>query len=198
MGRSTVQDLIARGQNRNDYNNTGIDSNGKWIDAFNAALQDLVNDLNITAPLSINFVNGTREYDLPEDFSEIRELWDAFNLPSTKRRFYDQQLYGFYPGFLEGYFILFKGSGYVIDLYPYLNTQTFNGIYVRYPALLSVSDLTQRPEVPTVGEDALIDYAVMIALRNNNLLGEAREVQKDYERGRKKIQDAASRATIGW
>lgn len=199
MGRSTVSELITRGQNRNDYNNTGIDSTSKWVDAFNSALQDLVNDINITEPFQINFVNGTREYALPDDYFEIRELWDQFNCPASKRRYYDQQLFGFYPGYLEGYFILFKGGNYVIDLYPYNSTQTFNGIYTRYPELLTVSDvLTQRPEVPTVGEDALIDYAVMVALRNNNLLGEAKTVQQDYEAGRKRIRDAAARAANGW
>lgn len=198
MGRSSVNALIARGMNRNDYNNTGIDTPAKWVDAFNAALGDMVNDLNITDTLTIPFVNGTREYDLPDDFFEIRELWDQFNCPSTKRRYYDQQLYGFYPQYLEGYFVLFKGGKYVIDLYPYNTDQTFQGIYVRYPALLSISNLDALPEVPTVGEDALIDYAVMIALRNNNQLAQAKTVQQDYEAGRKKIRDAAARATIGW
>lgn len=198
MGRSTVANLIARGQSRNDYNNTGIDTPSKWVDAFNAALQDLVSDINLTETLTIPFVKGTREYDLPADFFEIRELWDGFNCKSTKRRYYDQQLFGFYPTLFEGYYVLFKGSGYVIDLYQYNADQTFQGIYVRYPALLSAGSVdTQRPEVPTVGEDALIDYAIMIALRNNNLLGEAKTVQQDYERGRKKIQDAAQRALLG-
>lgn len=198
MGRSTVQDLIARGQNRNDYNNTGIDSNAKWVDAFNSALQDLVNDIALTDQFFINFVQGTREYDLPSDFYELRELWDAFNLPSFKRRFYDQNQFGFFPADVQGYFILFRGVNYTIDLYPYNTTQTFRGIYVRYPRLLSVGELTAQPEVPTIGEDALIDYAIMTALRNNNLIGEANKIEVKYERNRKKIQDAVARAGVGW
>lgn len=198
MGRSTIQELITRGQNRNDYNNTGIDTNSKWIDAFNAALQDLTNDLSITELLTINFIPGIREYDLPADFFEIRELWDGFNCKAEKRRYYDQQLFGFYPQYLEGYYVLFKGDKYVIDLYPYNAAQTFQGIYVRYPAVLNIATIaTQRPEVPTIGEDALIDYAVMTALRNNNLLGEAAAVEARYETGRKKIRDAAQRALLG-
>lgn len=198
MGRSTVAELITRGQNRNDYNNSGIDTTGKWVDAFNAALQDLVSDININTPFSVNFIQGTREYALPDDFHEIIELWDGYSCKATKRRYYDQQLYGFYPSSLEGYYILFKGSGYFLDLYPYNANQTFNGIYVRYPELLVATNaMTQKPEVPTVGEDALIDYAIMTALRNNNLLGEAAAVEAKYEAGRKKIRDAASRALQG-
>lgn len=198
MGRSTVQDLISRGMNRNDYNNTGIDSPGKWVDAFNSALQDLVNDICLTSPLTVNFIQGTRQYDLPDDFYEMRELWDGYNCPSSKRRYYDQQLFGFYPTDLQGYYILFQGDRYTIDLYQYNANQTFNGIYVRYPDLLSVSNLDAQPEVPTIGEDALVDYAVMIALRNNNLLGEAKTVEQNYERTRRKIQDAVARAGAGW
>lgn len=198
MGRSTVSQLIARGQQRNEYNNSGVDTNAKWVDSFNACLQDLASDLSIIETIQINFVQGTREYDLPENFFEMVELWDGFNCKSSKRRFYDQDLYGFYPGYLQGYYILFKGSKYVIDLFPYNASQTFRGIYVRYPALLSVTDiLTQKPEVPTIGEDALIDYAIMMALRNNNLIGEAEDVQAMYEMNRKKIRDAAQRALLG-
>ncbi len=199
MGRSSVAALIARGQNRNEYNNTGIDTNSKWVDAFNAALQDLVSDINIIEPLQIPFVDGTREYALPADFFELQELWDGFGCPSSKRRYYDQILNGFYPTSLQGYYIIFKGSGYFIDLYQYSASQTFNGVYIRYPALVTLgTDIAQQfPEVPTIGEDALIDYAIATALKNNNLLGQAATVMNDYESGRKKIRDAAARAMIG-
>lgn len=199
MGRSTVAALIARGQNENRYNNVGIasQSNAKWIDWFNAALQDLASDINLTADLSISFVQGTREYDLPADFMEIRELWDGFGCATTKRRYYDQ-IYGFYYNTPEGYYVRFVGDKYTIDLYQYNSDQVFNGIYIRYPALLTVADQsTQVPEVPTIGENALIYYAISKAMDANNQRGQAQSYMGMYEQERKKIRDAAGRALIG-
>lgn len=195
MGRNTVAALIARGKNRNDYNNSGIDTDGKWVDAFNAALQDLAIDINLTGQLTISYVSGTSQYDLPDDFIELRELRDGFSCPITKRRYYDQNSFFRFP---QGYFILFNGTNYVIDISDFNANQTLSGIYTRYPAALDPTNTTQIPEIPTIGEDALIDYAVMISLRNNNQLGQASSVQQEYETGRKKIRDAAARAALGW
>lgn len=198
MGRSTVSELIARGQNRNDYNNTGINTNAKWIDAFNAALQDLVEDINLTGTFTINFVAGTREYDLPTDFFELLELDDTnFRMPVPKRRFYN--VTGeHYSNWLQGYYVLNQGDNYVLDLFEYTTNNTFTGLYTRYPAVLGGTDvLTQKPEIPTIGEDALIYYAIAIALRNNNQPGQAQDIERKYERERMKIRDAAQRAFIG-
>ena len=196
MGRSTVTELIARGKNQNDYNNTGIDTDGKWVDYFNDALQDLVSDINLTGTLQVSFVNGTREYNLPADFFELTELWDGFGCLVPKRRFYDQ-IYGSFYNTPQGYYIRFEGSGYTIDLYQYNSNQTFNGIYNRYPAKLSESVLTANPEVPTVGENALTYYAISKSLRANNQPGQAIAMEQKYEQERKKIRDAAARALVG-
>lgn len=193
MGISTVEALIIRGQNQNDYNNTGIDTNGKWVDAFNAALQDLVSDINLTATLAINFVAGTREYDLPDDFFELQELRDSFKCRVQKRRTYDP-----YLTCVQGYWIMNRGSNYAIDLFEYDYNETFTGLYTRYPATLVVANIaTQKPEIPTIGENALIYYAISKALRANNQLGQAQVLEASYEMERRKIRDAAARAMMG-
>lgn len=196
MGRSTVSELISKLRNRNDYNNTAVDTDAKVIEGFNAALQDLSSDLNLTEQISIPFVTGTREYDLPDDFLDIYELRDGFGLIVEPRRFYSE-VYGYGYRYPQGYFILNKGINYVIDLFEYTSDQTFSGLYKRYPATLSVANLTDRPEVPTIGEDALIEYAIMIALRNNNQLGQAQIIEQRYEALRKKIRDVAQRQLAG-
>jgi len=194
MGRSTVFDLIARGMNRNEYNQTGIDTPAKWIDAFNAALQDLTEDIGLEASTTILFDPSQREYTLPDDYFEVKEMYDGFGCPVNKRRLYDYNYW-----FPQGYYILNKGANYVIDLFDYNSAQTFTLLYIRYPAQLALADYQiLKPEVPTIGEDALIEYAIMIALRNNNQLGQAQVVEERYERLRKKIRDARYRATVGW
>lgn len=197
MGRSTVAELIVRGQNENRYNNVGIasQSNSKWVDWFNAALQDLAGDIGLTSNLTINLVQGTREYDLPEDFMELNGLWDSFTCKVPKRRYYDQQ-YGY--SMPQGYYVLFRGDKYVIDLWEYNSDQVFTGTYSRYPALLSVAaQLSQHPELPTIGENALIYYAISKAMDANNQRGQAQSYMQMYEQERKKIRDAAARALIG-
>lgn len=195
MGRSSVSELISRGQNQNDYNNSGIDTPGKWVDYFNDAMQDLVSDINLTAKLQISFVNGTSEYNLPSDFFELIELWDGFGCRIPKSRFLDQT-YGGYD-ITNGYYIRFNGSSYTIDLNQYNADQTFNGVYNRYPAKISAADLTASPEVPTIGENALIYYAISKSLRANNQPGQAMSMEQMYEKERKKIRDAAARAMVG-
>ena len=193
MGISTVQQLIVRGSSQNDYNNSGIDTNAKWVDAFNTALQDLVSDINLTGSLSISFVAGTREYDLPDNFFELQELRDSFKCRVGKRRTYDP-----YFGCPQGYWIMNRGSNYAIDLYEYSSDETFTGIYTRYPAALAVADIaTQKPDIPTIGENALIYYAISKALRANNQLGQAQALEASYEMERRKIRDAAARAMMG-
>lgn len=194
MGRSTVAELITRGMNRNDYNNTGIDSPSKWIDAFNAALQDLAEDIGLQSTTTITFNPSQREYALPDDYFEIMEMYDGFNCLVNKRRLYDYDY-----SLPQGYYIINKGANYAVDLLEYNSPQTFTVLYLRYPALLALVNVqTQKPEVPTIGEDALIEYAIMIALRNNNQIGQSQVVEERYERLRKKIRDARYRAVMGW
>jgi len=196
MGRSTTADLIARGKNQNSYNNSGIETTGQWVDGFNSALQDLVSDINLTDNLSINFVTTQNEYPLPADFFELLELSDGFSWAVPKRRTYNYNYYNY--NWFQGYYILNRGSNYVIDLQNYNSNQTFNGIYIRYPVRLTVAgSQTEQPEVPTVGEDALIYYAISKALRNNNQTGMAIEMERKYEVERRKIRDAAARTLVG-
>lgn len=198
MGRSTVQELITRGMNMNDYNNTAIDSTGKWLDAFNAALQDLVEDINLSNTVTINFIPGTREYDLPDDFFEMQELNDNnFLMPVPRRQHYNISG-GNWSNWIQGFWILNKGTNYVLDLFDYTSAQTFTALYTRYPVKLDITLTTsQKPEVPTIGEDALLYYAISRALRNNNQPGQAQDVERKYEFERRKIRDAAQRTSIG-
>lgn len=189
MGASTVAALIARGQNQNEYNQTGIDSSGKWVDYFNDALQDLADDLLILAPLTITLIPDTREYDLPEDFLQLHTFTDN-SYPVSKRRTYEDI-------WCQGYWIMNKGSKYVIDLVNYSGTATLSGLYQRYAALLPSDVLTVKPEVPTMGENALIYYAISKGLRNNNFPGQSQEVEGKYERERQKIRNAAYRSMYG-
>lgn len=184
MGVSTVQQLIAKGQAENAYNNSGISTPNQWMDFFNDALRDLVDDLSLIKVGTINFVNETREYDLISDYYALITLNDAQNTRTVKRRHYDQQ----YPA---GYWVFNRGSKHVIDLHRYNSDQTFTYMYQAYPkALATVSDV---PEVPNVGERALIYYALSKALRNNNQVGMANEMEEKYERERMKIRTAAAR-----
>jgi hypothetical protein len=62
MGTSSTAQLIARGKAENGYNNSGISGDPAWIDFFNDALRDLVEDLNIIDVLpSLVYTAGTRE-----------------------------------------------------------------------------------------------------------------------------------------
>lgn len=194
MGRSTIQTLIARGQSWNSYNNTGIDSNGLWLDAFNAALADLVEDIGLVGTTTISYVNGTTTYDLPDDYFEVTQVLDSGGYPIFKRQYETEP----FPCF-NSYFIKDIGTNYQIVFDDRNSTETLTVNYIRYPTLLLITQLsTQRPEVPTVGEDALIYYAISKALRNNNQIGQAMQVDQDYERERRKIRDAKYRAIAGW
>jgi hypothetical protein len=188
MGVSTTQQLINKAKNENSYNNSGLSSDGTFIDFFNDALNDLVDDLSLEETLTINFVVGTREYDLPANFYALPLMSDANKYRVTKRRNYDQQ----YP---PGYWVMNRGSKYIIDLYNYTSAQTFTGLYQRYPVALTLAGIaTEKPEVATVGERALIYYALSKALRNNNQVEQAMEMEKKYESERLKIRTAAMKA----
>lgn len=194
MGRSTVAELITSGQAQNSYNNSGINTNALWIDAFNRALRDLVEDIGLVGSTTIDYITGTTEYDLPSDFFEVNQVVDAGNYPIRKRQFEIEP----YPC-ANSYYIKDIGSVYKIVFDERNSDETLTINYIRYPALLSVANyLSQKPEVPTVGEDALIFFALDKALRNNNQPGQAQEMEQKYERERKKIRDAKYRAMAGW
>lgn len=193
MGRSTTKQLITRGQAENAYNNSGISTNGQWIDFFNDALADLVDDLYLTKAITINFdpLVSARQYDLPDDFFSLELLNDANQCPVSKRRYYEQQ-------YAPGYWILNNGDKYICDLYSYTAAQVFTGLYARYPTLLTLGGIdSEKPEVPTVAEKALPFYAIAKALRNNNQPGQAAEYDKHYEVERLKIRNAAARSRGG-
>lgn len=194
MGRSTVAALIARGQNMNSYNNSGISTTAMWIDAFNAALQDLAPDIGLQEQYTIPYVLGTTVYDLPTNYLEVDQLTDSGSYPLRKRDHLNQP----FP-LWDSYYIFDAGSNYKIDFGDRNSNENLILNYTRYPDLLAVADyLTQNPEVPTVGEDALIFFAVSRGLRNNNQVGMANELEQKYEQERKKIRDAKYRAMAGW
>lgn len=194
MGRSTVAELIARGQNWNSYNNTGIGTSALWIDAFNSALKDLVEDIGLKGTSTISYVNGTTSYDLPDDFFEAVQVVDSGQYPIWKRE-YELEPFACY----NSYYIKDIGSNYQVVFDDRNTTETLTLSYIRYPALLAIANVsTQKPEVPTIGEDALIYYAISRSLRNNNQSGMAAEMESKYEYERKKIRDAKYRAAAGW
>lgn len=195
MGRTPISGLIARGQNQNSYNNSGIDTPAKWVDAFNAALQDLVQDIGLRAFVEINYVPGTTSYQLPNDFFEIEQVWDDFMCRYYPRQDIDPSIWNYGP---YGYTISFDGSRHNIDFGSDISSTKFRIYYIRYPAQLTTTNMNDdQPEVQTIGENALIYYALAQALRNNNQPGQAAGLEQKYEVERKKIRDAAQRARIG-
>jgi hypothetical protein len=187
MGASTTAQLITKGRAENGYNNSGISGNSQWVDFFNDALRDLVEDLCIEQTGTITFVTTTREYDLPDDYYAINIMNDGSRSRVSKRRNYDAD----WP---EGYWIFNRGGNYVIDLYNFMSAQTFTFTYQAYaPELVLGNITTEKPSVPSVGEKALIYYAIAKALSNNNQLGQADFYYKLYEAERKKLRNAVAR-----
>ncbi|MBB6731887.1 hypothetical protein [Cohnella zeiphila] len=195
MGRTPISGLIARGQNQNSYNNSGIDTPAKWVDSFNAALQDLVQDIGLRAMVEIPYVPGTTSYQLPDDFFEVEQVWDNFWCRFYPRQDIDPAIWNYGP---YGFDISFDGTHHNIDFGTDISSTTFRVYYIRYPALLTTSNINvDTPEVPTIGENALILYAIAKGLRNNNQPGQATNLEQMYENERKKIRDEAQRRRIG-
>lgn len=188
MGDATVRQLINRAKNMNGYNNSGIATDAVWVDFFNAALVEMTDDLNLEETYIINFVPGTREYDLPSNFYALSVIFDQNGSAVAMRRNYNQR----YPA---GYWVLNKGDRRVLDLYEYTQPLTFNLLYRRYPKPLTYSDIaTQKPEVPTAGEIALCYKAIYFACLNNNQIGQAEFFDSLYQKERVNIKTAVSRA----
>jgi hypothetical protein len=113
------------------------------------------------------------------------ELYDGNKCPVKARETYMQQ----YPA---GYYVMYRGSKYVLDLYNYMSSQTFTGLYQRYAkTLANTSDI---PEIPTAAEKVLPFYAIAKALMNLNQQDEAALYEAKYEAERKKLRTAAARA----
>lgn len=83
-----------------------------------------------------------------------------------------------------------RGNKYVIDIRKPSPTN-LTIVYQRYPNVLT--GMSDVPEVPAVGEMALVYYAIGKSLRNNNQIGQAQEIERKYERERMKIRNAVSR-----
>jgi hypothetical protein len=182
MGASTVADLIAKGKSQNAYNNSGIKTDSVWIGHFNDALRDLADDLNTEDSTSLVYDGTISTMDLPDDYYELVDLNTDSGSPIYKRRSM--------PSRSSGYWILYRGNKWVLDIQGY-SAQSFELIYNRYSAeLTAVGDY---PEIPPTGEMALVYYAIEKGLRNNNQVGQANEMQVQYERERKKIRTAIAR-----
>ncbi|MET3699348.1 hypothetical protein SAMN05877753_10213 [Bacillus oleivorans] len=188
MGRSTVQQLITRAQNMNSYNNSGVESNIQWVDFFNEALVQMVDDLNLEEVYEIPYTLDQREYTLPDDFYGLLLVNDLSKKTRlAARRNYDQV----YP---YGYWIMDKGSHFALDV-VHSNPTTLQILYKRYPKQLNIGEIaTQKPEVPTVGETALCFKAINRALLNNNQVEQANYFDELYNREKGVIRTAGTRA----
>jgi hypothetical protein len=187
MGRSTVAQLIQRAKNLNQYNNSGVDSDAMWVDHFNAALVEMVDNLDLQETFTIAYTKDTQLYTLPDDYYALLLLIDSKNQPITQKRNYNQS----YP---NGYWILDKGDHFDIDI-SYNTDDMLTILYNRYPKELIFADIqTQKPEVPTTGETSLCYLAISKALQNNNQLGQAQYYDGLYKSELANIRIATNRA----
>lgn len=188
MGRSTVNQLIQRAKNMNEYNNSGVASDTVWLDHFNAALVEMADDLNLEETIEIPYTPTQTTYDLPEDYYSLVLLNDkTTNRRLTQKRHFDQK----YP---PGYWIMDRGDKHTIDI-TFNNATTFVLFYERYPKVLELGQIsTQRPEVPTAGETALCYKAISHALKNNNQLGQAAHFDSLFKEQIAIIRTATTRA----
>ena len=92
MGRSTVQQLIQRAKNLNEYNNSGVANDAVWLDHFNAALVEMVDDLNLEDTFEIHYTPSQATYDLPANYFSLVLLNDTkTNQRRTQKRHFDQK-----------------------------------------------------------------------------------------------------------
>lgn len=193
MGLSTVQQLIQRAKNMNEYNNSGVSKDDIWVDFFNEALMSMVEYLNIDEEVKFTLNSTTTTFDLPEGYYGLIKITDS---STNELRPYKDE--GFTldggRGYSPGYNIKNKGSKYIIE-FPLMQPDTFTVSYIRYPLKLENSTIqTQKPEVPTVGETALCYKAISHALENNNQPGQARYFDEKYVLELDKINKASYRA----
>lgn len=187
MGRSTVAQLIQRAKNLNEYNNSGVVSDVVWLDHFNSALVEMVDNLNLQENISIPYTDGQRIYTLPDDYYSLLLLLDSRNQQITQKRNYHQQ----YP---NGYWILDKGDHFEIDI-TYNQADTLTLLYERYPDVLEYANReTQKPDIPTAGETALCYKAISHALKNNNQIGQAQYYDGLYKDQMATVRVATTKA----
>lgn len=185
MGASTTLELIAKGKGQNAYNNAGIATDMMWVDLFNDALRDLVDDLNIEETVNVVYDGIVSLIDLPADFYEVKEIYTSTGYPIRKRRHLKDRS--------SGYWMLYKGSKWQVDIQGY-SAQTFTLFYNRYAAKLTGAS-GEQPEIPSAGEMALPLYAISKALRNNNQVGQAQEIEQGpYKEQIKNLRTAQARA----
>lgn len=185
MGASTTTELIAKGKAENAYNNAGIAADGVWRDFFNEALRELVDELEIEEIATLVYDGVTTLLDLPSDYYNVKMLYTGSGTPITKRRHYMDRS--------SGYWILNKGDKWQLDIQGY-SAQSFTLLYNRYAATLTGTE-NEKPEIPSAGEMALPLYAIAKALRNNNQIGQAQEIEQGpYKEQIKKIRTAQARA----
>lgn len=190
MGRSTIQQLITRAKSLNQYNNSGVDNDSIWIDHFNSALVEMVDDLNLQETFTINYTKDVTTYDMPDDYYAMVMLLDSKNTQIPQKRNYNQV----YP---MGYWVLDKGDHFEINI-NYDRADTLTLLYERYPTVLELSTITtQKPEVPTSGETALCYKAISNSLKNNNQLGQAQYYDGLYKEQLANIRIATNRAKGG-
>lgn len=190
MGRSTIQQLIQRAKSLNQYNNSGVDNDSIWIDHFNSALVEMVDDLNLQETFTINYTKDVTTYDMPDDYYAMVMLIDSKNTQIPQKRNFNQV----YP---MGYWILDKGDKFQINI-TYNTNDTLTLLYERYPTVLELGNITtQKPEVPTAGETALCYLSIRNSLLNNNQLGQAQYYDGLYKSELANIRIAATRAKGG-
>lgn len=189
MGRSTVQQLIQRAKNMNEYNNSGVSNDTIWVDHFNAALVEMVDDLDLQQPFTIAYTPLQRSYTLPDDYYSLLLLTTQNKQRINERRDYDEQS--------PGYWVMDKGSHHEADIIFSYPTE-LTALYQRYPAQLEVSQKeTQKPEIPTAGETALCYKAVYFSLLNNNQPGQAKYFDDLYQKERANVRMAVAKAKGG-
>lgn len=187
MGRSTVSQLIKRAQNMNEYDNHGVKDDSIWIDHFNSALSEMAEDLKIDERVEIEFIYGTEEYDLPDDFYSMIIVNDSRNSRIAKLRHMDEKN--------KGYWVVNRGGKFRIILRGFYSSEAITIRYTRYPALLEEEQKdTQQPEVPNIAEDALCYKAISRALMNNNQIGKAQAFDNLYRTELAKVNTASTRA----
>lgn len=170
----------------NEYNNSGVASDTVWLDHFNAALVEMVDDLDLNELYEFEYSTDQRAYNLPDDYYSIILLNVKDRQRLRERRYYDDKS--------PGYMVIDKGSHFELDL-VFNQPATFSLLYQRYPKTLEYSLIsTQRPEVPTAGETALCYKAISHALKNNNQLGQAAHFDSLFKEQIAIIRTATTRA----
>lgn len=188
MGRSTVAELISVCKNINEYNNHGVQNDAIWITHLNSALKKMTDDLKLEETTTISVQSGVEDYTLPDDYYGVNILNEENGSRVTQRRHYDQD----YP---PGFWVLNKGSNYVLNLKGYDSPQSMTLLYFRYPEVLTLANKdTQKPDVPTMAENALIYAAVSDALKNNNQLGQAQYYDDQFKQEMARANTAWQRA----